>query len=243
MASAPLTYSHVLFYGREYQEVLEMVALEEKSLAGKRILDCPSGPDAFVLEAHARGFDVTGCDPLYTKPLAEIVKQGDADIHYAWAECKKHPEALGGLDIDAFHRRKLAALGVFARDFAAGAAAGRYRAAALPELPFADKSFDLVISANLLFLYSSTRMGGLSGDETLDLDFHCKAVRELVRVCRGEVRIFPVMTHTEKKYLHPYAAQVIGQLAAEGLRMTFAESTYSQASADGHLVLIVDCAP
>jgi hypothetical protein len=39
--------------------------LEEKALVGKRILDCPSGPDAFVAEVHRRGLDVTGCDPFY----------------------------------------------------------------------------------------------------------------------------------------------------------------------------------
>ncbi len=73
-------FDHVLFYGRDYDEILQMQVLEEDDLVGKKILDCPSGPDAFVAEACRRGFDVTGCDPLYAKSAEEIVAAGAADI-------------------------------------------------------------------------------------------------------------------------------------------------------------------
>jgi hypothetical protein len=46
MSEQCLTFDHVLFYGRQYEEVLEMLNLTDADLAGKRILDCPSGPDA-----------------------------------------------------------------------------------------------------------------------------------------------------------------------------------------------------
>lgn len=234
-----VAFDHVLFYGREYDEVLSMVALKEGDLAGRKILDCPSGPDAFVADATARGFDITGCDPVYAKARNEILAQGKADLDLALAREHKHPEQMGGIDLEAFHARKWKALARFAGDFDAGKAAGRYVAASLPRLPFADKSFDLVISANLLFTYSSAATGGIS-EEGLDLEFHRQSVHELIRVCRGELRLYPVMTH-RKQQLHPYAAQIIGQLAVDGVPMNFVESDYSQSKFTGHLVLVADC--
>jgi hypothetical protein len=63
---------HVLFFGRNCDEILTLLLLDEKKLAGKRVLDRPSGPDAFVAEANRRGLDVTGCDPLFVRPAKEI---------------------------------------------------------------------------------------------------------------------------------------------------------------------------
>jgi hypothetical protein len=235
-----IAFDHVLFYGREYEEVLSMVALTEADLAGKKILDCPSGPDAFVADATARGFDVTGCDPLYARAGADIVAQGRADVDLSVQQTRRHPEQMGGIDTQAFHARKLRALERFAQDFEPGLAAGRYVPASLPHLPFADASFDLVISANLLFTYSSTATGGIAADGTLDLEFHRQSVRELMRVSRGELRLYPAMTH-RKSLLHPFAAQIIGQLAADGIAITFVESDYTQSQFTGHLVLVIDC--
>ncbi|MGH8048928.1 MAG: hypothetical protein ACREKL_16930 [Chthoniobacterales bacterium] len=235
-----IAFDHVLFYGREYDEVLSMVALTEVDLANKKILDCPSGPDAFVADATARGFDVTGCDPVYAQAGEGIVARGRADLDLALAQERKHPEQMGGIDIDAFHARKLRAFERFAADFEPGLAEGRYLPASLPALPFEDGAFDLVISANLLFTYSSAATGGIAADGTLDLEFHRRSVHELIRVCRGELRLYPVMTH-RKSQLHPFVAQIIGQLAADGVAMTFVESTYNQSQFTGHLVLVIDC--
>jgi hypothetical protein len=242
MAHYSMAFNHVLFFGRDYDEVLAMVALTEADLVGEKILDCPSGPDAFVAGAAQRGFDVIGCDPLYNKPREEIVRQGKADIALWAAEATKYADELGGLDVAAFYEKKLRALDQFAADFEAGCAAGRYVAASLPRLPFADKSFDLVTSANLLFTYSSNATGGIADSDTLDLDFHRESVHELIRVSRGEVRLYPIMSHGAKPKLHPYVAQIIGQLAADGVTMSFEESAYSQGKFTGHLVLVLDCA-
>jgi len=236
-----LTFNHVLFYGRDYDEVLSMVALEDQDLARKKILDCPSGPDAFVAGAARRGFDITGCDPLYAGTVEEVVRQGQADITLAQEESLKHLGQMGGVDVAEFTARKFRALEEFGRDFEAGRAVGRYLAASLPKLPFADASFDLVISANLLFTYSSAATGGLADSDRLDLEFHRASVHELIRVCRGELRLYPIMTHGISR-LHPYVAQIIGQLAADGVAMTFAESSYVQGRFTGHLVLVIDCA-
>jgi hypothetical protein len=238
----PLEFEQVLFYGREYREVLLMLLLDEEDLVGKKILDCPSGPDSFVAESARRGFDVVGCDPLYARAAQDIVAQGDRDIRTAWESMKRRAADYPGFDIDRFHERKLRALKEFGDDFEAGKEAGRYLAAALPKLPFPDRSFDLVLSANLLFMYSSVALGGLAHGDTFDLEFHRQAVKELMRVSRGEVRLYPVMTIGSTSRLHSYAAQIIGQLAADGVPLTLKETFYDQASASGPLVLLINCA-
>jgi hypothetical protein len=59
---------------------------------------------------------------------------------------------------------------------------GRYLAESLPSLPFRDNEFELALCSHFLFLYT----------EQLSLDFHKKAVAEMVRVAK-EVRIFPLI--------------------------------------------------
>jgi len=58
-------------------------------------------------------------------------------------------------------------------------------AAALPTLPFPDRSFDLVLSSHLLFSYT----------DRLDVAFHLAALLELARVSRGQVRVFPLVDY------------------------------------------------
>jgi hypothetical protein len=44
---------------------------------------------------------------------------------------------------------------IFLDDYKAGRAEGRHLVAALPELPFNDREFDLCLCSHLLFLYSA----------------------------------------------------------------------------------------
>lgn len=227
---------HVLFFGRNYDEILTLLLLDEKKLAGKKILDCPSGPDAFVAEATRRGFDVIGSDPLFDRPAKEIAAVARRDIERVREEFTKMPDPpISDAEIDD----KLAAAAKFEADFDEGKAAGRYVHAALPKLPFEDNSFDLVVSANFLFMYSDTRFGGALGSGTFDLAFHSAAVRELMRVSRGELRLHPITTIERKQHLHPYAAQVIGQLASEGVTMRF-EDVPPQTPGLCHRTLIIE---
>jgi ubiquinone/menaquinone biosynthesis C-methylase UbiE len=57
----------------------------------------------------------------------------------------------------------------------------RYINATLPNLPFENRTFDLVLSSNLLFYYHNM----------FDYHFHLNSILELLRVTRKEVRIFP----------------------------------------------------
>jgi len=234
-----LTAEHILFFGRTYEDILSVFALTEDDLKDRSILDCNSGPDAFVGEAAKRGFDIRGCDPLYAKPLEEIVAQGKADIEDIHAKLHSQGERNQSLDPEAFIQSKHEALGAFAQDFAAAQGSGRYVAGALPELPFDDQSIDLVLSAHFLFVGSHPRFGGMIETEQFDEAFHHRAVRELLRVARQEVRLFPFTKSSQPNILHPWAAQIIGDLAKEGHEIAIIENDYNQgAYTDNHVLVI-----
>ena len=79
--------------------------------------------------------------------------------------------------------------------------------AALPALPFADRSFDLALCSHLLFLYSAQ----------LDEAFHAAAALELCRVA-AEVRIFPLLALGGRP--SPHVEPVAATLRARGYHVS-----------------------
>lgn len=170
-------------WGRRFDEYQAFFALGDVA-PGATILDAGGGPASFVVEAAARGFDVTAADPIYAF--------GGDDIRRRFEETAIAMRA--GMRIASYrfnwsfygseervHRRRRDALELFLADFAQQGMR-RYVPASLPKLPFADSAFSLALSSHFLFLY---------GDE-LDGAFHIAAVRELLRIAK-EVRIFPLI--------------------------------------------------
>jgi hypothetical protein len=68
----------------------------------------------------------------------------------------------------------------------------QYVSAILPHRPFKDNEFDLTLSAHFLFTY---------GDR-LDYFFHYDTLKELLRVTKEEIRIFPIVDLEGKRYRH-----------------------------------------
>ncbi|ASC70175.1 hypothetical protein XM38_011050 [Halomicronema hongdechloris C2206] len=202
------TLSQVVPWGRSFDEYVAMFNLSPQDLQG-RLLGCGDGPAAFNGELTRRGGRVISVDPLYHFDVEAIcdriqtcfdqvlegVRQNAQE--FVW-DTLGSPEELG--------RVRLAAMDQFLADYTAGKAAGRYLTASLPQLPFADQSFDLALCSHLLFLYSPQ----------FDLDFHLASLRELRRVAR-EVRIFPLLElgSCPSRYLAP----VLATLKAEGYQL------------------------
>ncbi|MFF2615283.1 class I SAM-dependent methyltransferase [Kitasatospora sp. NPDC058046] len=196
----------MLVSARSFAEYRAMFALTERDLE-QRVLDCPAGAASFVAEAGRRGIDAVAVDRQYAEHREELgllveretgfkrerlVKE-TADHVWSWYT-----------DADDMIRQWTAN----ARDFRADIAArpDRYVAGSLPELPFADDSFDLVLSSHLLFSYGNR----------LDGDFHRAALLELARVARHEVRVFPLMVYdTRERY--PGLEPLRGELADLGV--------------------------
>jgi hypothetical protein len=131
------------------------------------------------------GRRAVSCDPIYLFSAAQIRSRVEATHDQLVAFARQHhdtftwrhlrsPEHMGEV--------RLAVMEQFLRDYQTGTHDGRYVAAGLPALPFADASFDLALCSHLLFLYT----------EQLPLALHVAGVIEMARVSR-EVRIFPLL--------------------------------------------------
>ncbi|MFC0627018.1 class I SAM-dependent methyltransferase [Kribbella deserti] len=162
----------------EYEAMFGLTALPAS------VLDCCAGGSGFTAEAARRGVDAVAADPAYGLPVAELaeaVRRGttaggsivgqNAD-HFVW-DWYGSPAARDDIRAEA------------AKAFLADRelAPERYVAASLPELPFPDGRFELVLCSHLLFTWA----------DVFGLDWHLRALREMVRVCDGEVRVFPLV--------------------------------------------------
>lgn len=167
-------------WGRDAAEYAAFFALGERE-AGWRILDCGGGPSSFTAETVRRGGDAVAVDPLYGRPGSEIASRVDEAAQVmrdglATTQGRFVWDLYGS--IEALVARRLATMRAFLADYGPG----RYVGGALPSLPFADRSFDLVLCSHLLFLY----------DHVLDGAFHEAALLEMLRLGR-EVRVFPLL--------------------------------------------------
>ncbi len=231
----------IVFFGRTFAEYQEMFSFTETELQGKRILDCPSGPDSFVAESYQRGLDVTGCDPVYeNRSVPEVYAQAQADIAQAIEKGRQKLEQFPTLTpegFEAFAQAKLEAMEKFVIDY--GQRPEAYVAGRLPELPFADCSFDWVFSAHFLLAYSSLETGGILESSPFDFDFHCRAVLELLRVAQAQIRLYPLYTNNHPRRRHAYVNPLIEYLEAKGHRTELLPSTYNQGSPVENFTLVV----
>jgi hypothetical protein len=155
-------------------------------------------------------------DPLYAHTAAELRTRCEADIAGTIQAMIAHGNAYADLDLAHYADEKRAALRGFLADYPAGRAAGRYVAAGLPALPFADRVFDRTFSAHLLVTYSDPASGGILVDSPFTEEWHVQAVDELLRVTERSLHIYPSTTRTEPAHRHPYLGRIVAGLEAGG---------------------------
>ena len=210
-------------WGRSFDEYRRVFGLTDADLAG-RILGCGDGPASFNAEATAAGQSVVSCDPIYAYSAEDIRRRVGETYDSVIPQVKRHPERfVWGYfrDADDLGRHRLAAMERFLNDFGRGKEEGRYVAASLPGLPFADGEFRLALVSHLLFLYS----------EHLDEAAHLASVRELLRVA-GEVRIFPLVTLANR--WSPHVGPVRSALEEAGHAVETLTVPYEFQRAEGH---------
>jgi len=182
--------SHVVPWGRSFDEYLRMFDLNEDTLSGS-ILGCADGPAAFNAELTKRGGKIVSCDPLFAHSVQEISSPIDECFETVLEQTRLNVNDFVWSheisDVDALGTTRMSAMREFLDDFIDGKLRGRYVTAELPILPFANDRFALALCSHFLFLYQS-----------LGLDFHVRAVLELCRVAR-EVRVFPLLQLDGKK--------------------------------------------
>jgi hypothetical protein len=188
-----LILDRLSFFGRTLGEYLKIFDLDLIEWRGKKILDCPAGASSFVAEAAKMGISATGCDPLYGKDIKDLLDRAKSDTQRSLDEIHHSEDLYNWLfypSLTALKEYRSAAMERFARDYPIGCTQGRYVQGALPELPFEDQSFDLVLSSHFLFVY---------GDQ-FGYDFHLASILELHRVCSREVRIYPIQSIDSRPY-------------------------------------------
>jgi hypothetical protein len=209
------TLEQVVPWGRSFDEYRRMFALTEADLR-LSILGCGDGPASFNAEATRRGVSVISCDPIYRwdGPLLreridatyqQIIDQTRQNAHeFVWDSIRS-VEELGAV--------RMTAMQSFLDDYGSRRTSGRYVAAELPTLPFADDSFDLALCSHFLFLYSSH----------LSEAFHRSDILEMCRVAR-EVRVFPLLALGGER--SPYVDAVADDLRSSGHDVSIQEVPY-----------------
>lgn len=190
-AKQGLELNRVVLLGRTFGEYQQFFDLP--SLSGKRVLDVAGGVSSFTAEARARGCNVTAFDRIYQISAGEIQKRCEHDLAevtesigekkvYRW-DFYKSPEGMREFRARAYQ--------TFLEDLRAKPS--HYVAGELPRTPFPHEFFDLTLVSYLLFVY----------EDQLSYEFHKASILELLRITKGEIRIYPIVTFEAEpsKYL------------------------------------------
>jgi SAM-dependent methyltransferase len=181
-----LDLDRVVLLGRTLEEYSHYFGLNAAALRGQTVLDIASGVSSFCAEANATGVVTTAFDLIYDLSPEQIRSRCGPDLDfivkeigrvkaYRW-DFYKSPEGMRAFRERAYKK--------FLADYEQFGAA-RYVAGKLPHLPFATGQFDLSLASYLLFVYEDQK--------PFDYDFHKKSLLEIMRVTRGEARIYPLV--------------------------------------------------
>jgi len=206
----------VVPWGRTFEEYVEMFSLSGEDLA-KRILGCGDGPASFNTTLTSRGGRVVSIDPIYQFTAEEIYGRIDETYEIVMEQTRRNShEFLWDriCSVEELGEVRGAAMRDFLADYLSGKSQGRYVAGELPQLPFADSSFDLALCSHFLFLYS----------DHFDAAFHLQSMKELCRVA-GEVRVFPILELGSVRSRH--LEEIISTLSGEGYRLTVERVGYA----------------
>lgn len=179
-----MTYAvkDLLLSGHNLVDYEHMFDLTEDDLNHK-ILTLASGFDSFNAQMHERGNQVVSCARNYhlSHIIMEQLVSENVDRLRSHVQQNLDDFLLAdSSDLDEVEHNWTRAAKVFMDDYQTGKSEGRYRADVLPNLGFADETFDLALTSHFLFANSE-----------LTLQAHVDYIKEMTRVA-NEVRIFPL---------------------------------------------------
>jgi len=179
-----------IFIGRCWLEYLKMFNLEETSLANLKILDCAAGASSFTAHLANQGFDIRAVDVLYNLKPDELENRCQEHLNLlvkSLSKIKNHFVWNFFHNLTELQKYRQNACQEFSADYHQHRE--RYISADLTCLPFSNNEFNLVLCSHLLFIY----------DHRLNYEFHYNSIKEMLRVCKGELRIYPLVKHHENK--------------------------------------------
>lgn len=205
----------VFISARSCAEYEGMFGLEFAQWQTKHILDCGAGGASFAAEWSAAGGTAMACDPMYSEPFTVQVELVHRGVDRAARNIVEEPKRYLWDVFQTPEHHKAArerAAETFLTDLREHP--DRYVPGRLPRLPFKDRTFDLVLSSHLLFVYS----------HTLSLEDHLAYVIEMTRVAIGEVRIYPLVGFEDSA--DDLVRHVISELQRSGLNCERRLSSY-----------------
>ena len=183
-----LHLENIAITGRTFEEYSVFFDLKLQDLKGKKVLDYPSGASSFVQTLKQNGIFSKGVDIIYEFYKDEIEKQGIKTLEkiYQNTSCMDAHKMDFYKTKENHKKHKEDALKGFLEDYNSD----DYIYCELPNLPFKNKEFDLLLSSHLFFVY----------DDRLDYDFHKGSIVEMLRVSK-EVRLSPLVDIQNSKVL------------------------------------------
>jgi hypothetical protein len=223
-----MKFKDVVPWGRSFDEYVKMFSLTPADLNHK-ILDCGGGPSSFNAEMTKQGKKVISIDPIYNLSTDDIETRINETYDDVINQIKVNTDKFIWRNISSVEelgRIRMAAMKQFLDDYEQGKIERRYIYAELPSLPFTDKKLDIALSSHLLFLYSSN----------LSLEFHQKAINEMLRVAR-EIRIFPLVNVNAVP--SPYVEHIKKELAKRGYKVTIEKVDYEFQKGGNEILRII----
>jgi hypothetical protein len=172
---------------------------------------------------------VVSCDHLYQFSEAQIRKRIDETYDNIIAQTYQNLDRFVWTTIPSVEelgRIRRLAMNDFLADYDRGKRDGRYIAAELQDLPFADGTFDLAVCSHFLFLYSPI----------LSLELHERAIDAMCDAAK-EVRIFPLLTYDADP--SPYVDPIVASIKKRGRRATIEHVQYEFQRGGNQMLRIV----
>ncbi|SFS42329.1 hypothetical protein SAMN04488601_101525 [Paenibacillus sp. 453mf] len=195
----------IVFIGRSYEEYEYMFHLSKEDIVTKSILDCPGGACSFTAVANKHGGHVKSADIAYVYPWDTLYEKGKEDIKHAMEQMSKAKDQYEWTyfsEMKELLDHRTQALETSIIDMKANPE--NYIETELPQLPFQDKQFDLILSAHFLFMYG----------ERLSMQFHLDTLQEMMRVAGEEIRVYPIVQLDGRRY--PFLEDIHSYVRREG---------------------------
>lgn len=177
-----ITLDQVALVGRTYNEYKRMFDVTKESLEGKKVLDVAAGVSSFCAIGNAVGLNITAIDPAYYFMADEIEIKAEEDLDTVLNKLafnKSHYNWDFYHDIEGVRISRFKACQTFLKDYQSNPSS--YIPGEVSKLPFEDNEFDTTLVSHLMFLY----------DHLFTEEEQIATFRELIRVTRNEIIIFP----------------------------------------------------
>lgn len=217
----------LVLWGQHIDEYKEMFSLSDSDLQ-KTILDYGSGPNAVNAEFTEKGGQIVSCDPLFNLDKDTLFSKTSLIFADMAAKIKKDKDKFDFSRYGSFQMlidERKEGIDKFFADFDKAKDEQRCLAVKEHNLPFADFSFDLALSAHYLF----------ADLDDQDVNFHLAIIKELARVAK-EVRIFPLIDRHNQP--SPFLGPVLLGLQAENYGVEVKEVKFHLQESDNAMLRV-----